>query len=289
MSGTVLEQPLVRWYLRELDKASLTLPAAQARELREQIAAHLDEALPPSATDDEILDEIGRLGTAGSLAAAAAGPASRSLMTRLRIRLTRVRWWTWAAIAVLVPALGTGIGFLISMESAPVLVVSGEIGWLYPADQDIAVETTAGDVTQTAVPYRFGHLQGIVVSLVNESDWTQRIVGAGPEFTFGSYPGQTRVSVESGPGLNEVGITKTGAASTDFASPGVIPPRSVRLVHVFWPSDECFGAGGGIIIDHITLLVRVGLITKTENVALQQAFKLIGPKHSITHNCGLAG
>jgi hypothetical protein len=290
MSDTVLEHPLVREYLRELDRASLTLPAAQARELREQIAAHLDEALPPGATPEQVSDEIDRLGDPRTLAAAAAGPASRTLAARARVRLARVRWWTWAALAVLVPALGTGAGFLISMNSAPALIASGEIGWLYPADRDVQVETTADAVTQTAVPYRFGQRQGIMVNLVNESDWTQQIVGIGPRWTFGSLPGTAQVSVESGPDLNVVGIPAAGTRS-DFALPGVIPPHSARLVHVSWISDMCYGAGAGggpgsgIIVDHITLEVRVGLITKTEDIPLQQAFELTPPKHSITRNC----
>jgi hypothetical protein len=104
---------LSAWYLHELDKASLTLPAAQARELREQIASHLAEAVPPGATDEEILDEIGRLGTVRSLAAAAAGPASRSLITRVRIRLTRVRWWTWVSVAAIVALVGSGMAYLL--------------------------------------------------------------------------------------------------------------------------------------------------------------------------------
>jgi len=288
MSDTVLEHPLVREYLRELDKASLTLSAAQARELREQIAAHLDEALPPGATNEQVRDEIGKLGPPRSLVAAAAGPAPRSLATRLRIRLTRVRWWTWAVLAVLIPALGTGTGFLISMNSAPALVASGESGWLYPADRDVQVETTADAVMQTAVPYRFGQRQGILVNLVNESDWTQQIVGIGPRWTFGSLPGTAQVSVESGPDLNVVGTPAAGTRS-DFGLPGVIPPHSARLVHVSWTSNLCYGAGGGpgsgIIVDHITLQVRVGMITKTEDIPLQQAFQLTPPKHSITHNC----
>jgi len=286
MSDTVLERPLVRDYLRQLDAACAALPVAQARELRELITAHLDEALPPDASVAEISAELDQLGTPRSLAAAAASPVRLSPLRRLGNRARRVRWWAWAAIAVLVPALGTGTGFLISMNSAPALVASGEIGWLYPADQDVAVETTADDVTQTAVPYRFGQRQGIVVDLVNEGDWTQQIVGIGPQWTFGSPPGTAQVSVESGPGLNEVGVTAAGTTSGDYASPGVIPPDSVRRVHVSWASDECFGAGGGIIIDHITLRVRVGVITRTENIPLQQAFELTGPKHSISHNCG---
>ena len=288
MKDTVLEHPLVREYLRQLDRASLTLPATQARELREQIATHLDEALPPGATQEQVRDEIGRLGRPRSLAAAAAGPVARSLAARVRVRLARVRWWTWLSVAVLVPALGTGTGFLISMNSASALVASGESGWLYPADRDVEVETTADTVMQTAVPYRFGQRQGILVNLVNESDWTQQIVGIGPRWTFGSLPGTAQVSVESGPDLNVVGTPAAGTRS-DFGLPGVIPPHSARLVHVSWTSNLCYGAGGGpgsgIIVDHLTLQVRVGMITKTEDIPLQQAFQLTPPKHSITHNC----
>ncbi|HEX4093383.1 MAG TPA: hypothetical protein VHZ33_32085 [Trebonia sp.] len=54
MSAAVLEHPLVRDYLRRLDAACAALPAGQARELREQIVGHLDEALPADADDDEV-------------------------------------------------------------------------------------------------------------------------------------------------------------------------------------------------------------------------------------------
>ena len=45
MSGTALDHPLVRDYLRDLDQALAALPPEQASELTEQITAHLDEAL----------------------------------------------------------------------------------------------------------------------------------------------------------------------------------------------------------------------------------------------------
>ena len=57
MSGTVLENVLVREYLRGLSLECVSLPVAQARELREQIAAHLDEALAPDATNAEVQAE----------------------------------------------------------------------------------------------------------------------------------------------------------------------------------------------------------------------------------------
>jgi len=285
MSDTVLARPVVKQYLRALDAACASLPAAQARELHELIAAHLDETLPPAATDAEVDAELARLGTPRALAADAAGPARPPALRRLRNRLGRVRWWTWTAIAVLVAAIGTGAGYLIAVNSAAPLVASGEIGWLYPADQAVAVMTTAGDVTQTAVPYRFGQRQGIVVSLVNESAWTQEIVGVGPRWDFGSLPGQSAVTVQSGPDLNVAGVPAPGT-STYYASPGAIPPNSARIVRLFWTSDLCMGGGdGGIGLDQITLLVRVGGITRTENIALQDAFLLISPKHSVTRNC----
>jgi HAAS domain-containing protein len=75
MSGTALEHPLVRDYLRDLDQALAVLPAGQAAELREQIAAHLDDALPPGADDQDITLALHQLGAPAELAAEAARPA----------------------------------------------------------------------------------------------------------------------------------------------------------------------------------------------------------------------
>jgi hypothetical protein len=43
------------------------------------------------------------------------------------------------------------------------------------------------------------------------------------------------------------------------------------------------GAGGGIIIDHIARQVRIGLVTRTEDIPLNQAFELAGPRRSTCH------
>jgi hypothetical protein len=77
MSGTVLDHWLVRGYLRELDAVMRGLPAGQARELREQITAHLDDALGPDASDHEVAATLSRLGSPADLAAEA-GAASGS-------------------------------------------------------------------------------------------------------------------------------------------------------------------------------------------------------------------
>jgi Nitrate and nitrite sensing len=69
MSGTALDHRLVREYLRELDTALRGLPAAQALELREQVTAHLEDALRPEAGDQEVAEILRRLGSPAGLAA----------------------------------------------------------------------------------------------------------------------------------------------------------------------------------------------------------------------------
>ncbi len=150
MSDTVPERPLVREYLRALDAACASLPAAQAAELHEMLAAHLGRG---AATRHQ--RRRGARGAGPARPAAAAGPSRFPVLRRLRNRVRRVRWWTWTAIAVLVPALGTGAGFLRSMNSAAPLT-SNSAGWLYRADQVRAVDISAAGVTQTTVPFRSG-------------------------------------------------------------------------------------------------------------------------------------
>ena len=274
MSDTVLEHPVVREYLRELDKASLTLPAAQARELREQIAAHLDEALPPGATSEQVRDEIGRLGRPRSLAAAAAGPASRTLAARLRVRLARVRWRTWVLVAALTGVVGSAVAYtLLALNAAP-LTQGFETGWYYPQDQARSVVTQAGDATQYTVPDRFGQEQGIVVGIVNDSDWTQTVLGVGPHWSpFTSQPILVAVGSGKGAGFGEV-------APISWSSPGSIPPHSVRALRVLWNSNACMSPGESSSFQYVPLTVRVGIFTRTEDVPLLGSFALSGTKVS---------
>ncbi len=44
MSETALAHPLVAGYLRQFDAAASVLPVERARELREQIPAHIEDA-----------------------------------------------------------------------------------------------------------------------------------------------------------------------------------------------------------------------------------------------------
>ena len=109
MSGTALDHQLVRDYLRELDAAMRGLPAAQARELKEQITAHLDDALEPAADDHEVAATLRRLGSpadlaaearAGAGASAGAEAGSGSSGPPLALSRRRVRWRLAAVVAV---------------------------------------------------------------------------------------------------------------------------------------------------------------------------------------------
>jgi hypothetical protein len=81
-----------------------------------------------------------------------------------------------------------------------------------------------------------------------------------------------QVLVESGPDLNRGG---NPLPSASFLSPGSIPPHSIRFVHLVWTSRFCM-AGGELIINDVALRVRVGVVTRTEDIPLNQAFAMTG-------------
>jgi hypothetical protein len=274
MSGTVLEHPLVRDYLRRLDAACAGLPAARADELREQIIAHLEEALPPGAIDGEVRDELARLGLPAVLAAEAAEPGPRSAAVRLRRRLARLRWQAWTSIAAGLTLLAAAGTYALAVTSAAPLQLGGLEFLLYPQDAARAVMTTAGDVTQITMSERFGQRQGFVVAVVNDSDWTQTVVGVDP----GSQPGGMMETVAVGSSFS---IDHGGYyGPTQWSLPGTIPPHSSRLLRVQWTSRECLQQGSTMELDHLGLRVRVGIITRTENVPLGYTFGLAGTKTS---------
>jgi hypothetical protein len=269
---TVLDHVEVREYLRLLDVATASLPGPQARELREQISVHLEDALSPTATTEEVMAELGRLGPPRSLAREAEGPLPHPALTRLGRRLRRVRWWAWTAIAVTVAAIATWAAFMISMESAPPLT-GMPYGWLYPQDQKHAVNASAFTTFQTTVPVRLHQQQGIGVYVWNNSDWTVTVLGLGSNWTPVGWGSPVRVLVETGPHLNRGGGPWT---SVSYVSPGSIPPHSLRLLKLVWTSEGCQVKVGQDIIDELILQVRVGIVTRTETIPLSTVFALQG-------------
>jgi hypothetical protein len=275
MSDTVLEHPLVRDYLMRLNIACAYLPLPQARELREQIAAHLDEALPPGATTEEVRTELSRLGSPRSLAADAAGPGRRTAVRRLLGLLGRVRWWAWVAIAALVALAASALTYTVLALS--VTMEQGPVGdWYYPQDQARS-KLTQQLITQYTVPERFGQQQGIEFSVFNNSDWTQTVVGFDPNWhPFGSS--SVQVAVGSGP-CAAAGDCEEGPVR--WSSSGSIPPHSYRLLRLVWKSDWCLnaGTGGSVLaegtsIQELMLTVRAGIFTRTEKIPLRASWVL---------------
>ena len=281
MSAAVVEHPLVRDYLRRLDAACAALPAAQARELRDQIIAHLDEALPPDAADDEVSAELAALGAPAALAAEAAGPTRRPAAARLRNRLSRLGWRARTLLTVatvLIAALFAGGGvYLHSVSSAPTLQQGGLGAWWFAQDRNAGVLTSAGNVTQDTVPERFGQQQGFVVGVYNNSNWTQTIVGPGGAWAVPGAMSPVQLAVGSDPVSDAGG---SWSAKTRWGLPGSIPPHSYRLLRILWTSRVCNTIGGSTSIQDVTLRVRVGLITRTEGLQLQTAWAITGTSTS---------
>lgn len=286
MTDTALDHPLVRGYLRDLDRALASLPAAQARELTEQITAHLDDALGPGSSDQEIAAVLRQLGSPADLAAdASAGAGGRDaavpgaaarpggVQLRLRLRWPRLGWRRWAVIGAALLLVGTAAGFWIAVATAPALEAGGSYAWWYPQDRARAVDTQADGAQQTAVPIRSGQQQGYVLTVDNPSDWTQTVLGVAPD--SGSAPGSP-----------ETAQVSVATADSDmfppplhYVLPASIPPHQTRAVLVMWVSTVCLDAGSAEGTDQLTLRVRVGWLTRTEVIQLPLGFYLSGPSH----------
>ena len=302
MSGAALHHQLVRDYLAQLDAAMRGLPTAMARELREQITAHLDDALPPEASAKNVADAIARLGSPADLAKdafAASGTADadvdvgvvfaararRAWATIIGARLrTKVR----ACLILVVVVLAAT--YLTALLSAPLVRFGGVSVWWYRQDSEHAVETTANGQQQTTVPVRSGQRQGFAITVYNPSDFTETIVGT---------PGEPDQPWESPDGLfSPVQIAMSvpnkwidiGGFVTDVGFtllPGSIPPHQARLLRFTWISTVCLqGVGSDEDLLAVTLRVRVGWFTRTDVIPLPMGFALAGPSSPVDTNPG---
>jgi len=142
VSGTALDHRLVRGYLRQLDAAMRGLPAAAARELTEQITAHLEDALGPDAGDQEVAATLNRLGSPAGLAAEA-WAASGSPGPQFTPGSPRMRW-RLAAVIVIPTLTAAALGALQISSDASNVVASGRVQHL--AQLDAAVVRLTQDL-----------------------------------------------------------------------------------------------------------------------------------------------
>ncbi|MGH3273002.1 MAG: HAAS signaling domain-containing protein [Streptosporangiaceae bacterium] len=285
MSGTALDHPLIRDYLRRLDAALAGSSAGQARELREQITDHLQDALPAGAGDQEVTVALARLGSPAGLAAESGGamlapPLAAQSMRRLRAALSRRTWRFWATATATVILAGIVTSYVAAVQTAGVLQVSLAAGWWYPQDRALTVYTTADGASQVTVPIRPGQRQGFFVDINNPSDWTQTVLG--PAYGWQS-PGSPFAQVGvSPPGSEQYGLV-ANPYSVRYSLPGTIPPHQWRALRVTWISRRCLPKGAAEGIDRLILRVRIGWNTRTEVIPLGQGWYLSGTSQS---RCG---
>ena len=295
MSGTALDNPLVREYLREMETAFARLPARQGSELREQIIAHITDALTRDAADEQVTTVLARLGSPAEVAAEAAavttteatdgaGPGGRRDDAAVRPSRRTPRAWrswrTWVAAGAVVAVVAVVATNLIVAGTAPALTAGDAEAWWYAQDRAREVDTSADGADQTTVPIRSGHWQGFVIDLINDSDQTQTVLGPAygngvPQAFAGASPPQGIIGVSTpNREIDEGGGVYTGVK---FVLPGVIPPHQLRAMRVLWFSNTCLEGKSEQGNDELALRVRVGWITRTEIISLTQGWFVEGP------------
>jgi hypothetical protein len=268
------DHPLVRSYLRELDAALRPLPRDRARELDEQIRAHLEETIPPDADAEAVADALRRLGTPGQLAAQARSLAPpQTPAQRFRSRLGRPGWRGWAVITVVLAVLAAVTTYVLVMLNAAPLEGPGSAGWWYRQDGLHAVNTSADEASQTTVPIRSGQWQGFAFTVTNPSPFTQTILGPGP--SAGS-PGNA-LSFKIGVATADPGHGGGDFTKLQYVLPGIIPPHQTRWVRMLWISQVCLSKGSSEGTDAVPLRVRIGLLSRTEVIPLGMGWFLSGP------------
>lgn len=286
MTGTIIDHPRVRDYLRELDTAMRVLPAVQARELREQITGHLDETLPPGAGDEEIAAALSQLGRPGTLAAEAlasgsgtipgtGAPVTAGILIGRRLERIRGRTWLIAAAVAALVVIGA-VRTATFLTAGPLEFGAGH--WWYAQDARHNVEDSANESIQSIAPFRPGQSQGFVVWVYNPTDVAQTIVGDGSGPSIGWIsPGGTgehiAVSVR-----NADDGDGSPAQSVRYTLPGVIPPFQTRQIRVLWTSRGCLPKHESAGATRLILRVRVGWFTRTEVIPMSHTFYVIGTK-----------
>jgi hypothetical protein len=267
MSETAVGHPLADEYLSVFDAEAAVLPVNRARELREQVVAHIEDAVGPDASDEEIEAVLRGLGPARVLVAEAVAATGR------RHWAARFGWRGWSLIGALLLVVAGVSGYQVkidSMKSVAPLFVQGQSGWWYPPDYNHEVTTEADTATQTTVPIRPGHRQGFFIQVFNFTGMTQTVLGS--NLGGGGPNGGTGARVR----LSTSDPLRSGSEphAVTYALPVSIPPWQSRYLRITWISRGCLTPGEVVGMDSVELRVRVGWITRTEYVAFGQGFYL---------------
>jgi hypothetical protein len=265
-SRTAAAHPRVTEYLRQLDAVLRRVPSRRAAELREQITTHIEDALAPGASDEEVAEVLAGLGRPLDLANAAVATAGK------RPWPARVGWQTWVFGTAVILAIAGVIGYRHVMLSAAPIEGGVDSIWLYHPDRNSSVDATADGRRQTTVLVRPGQQQGIAVELFNPSDQAQTVLG--PIGSLGPACSNWHFSV-SAEEPDRIGFFEPLSPAMHYAPTRTIPPHRTRVLRIEWRSARgCLVNGSGAGFDQVTLRVRVGLLTRTETVDLAMDWSL---------------
>ena len=266
MSGTTLDHRLVRDYLRELDKAMRGLPDTQARELKEQITAHLDDALQPGAGDHEVAATLSRLGSPADLAAEA-GAASGSSGPGLALSGRRVRWRLAAIIAV-PTVIAAVLGALQISGDVSSYAASGRVQHLARLDAAVVNLTQKlEDERDLSAAYAAREDNGPLTRVRAATDAAASAVRADAAGVGAGYsPGTVQ-------DLNALlkGLTVLGDIRGTVPAPGVIPLYSLGVIRPAITFNTAAGDGTGDARLQASVTTLAALLRVENEMSVQRA------------------
>jgi hypothetical protein len=266
MSGTALDHRLVRDYLRDLDKAMRGLPDTQAHELKEQITAHLDDALQPGAGDDEVAATLSRLGSPADLAAEA-GAASGSSGPGLALSGRRVGWRLAAIIAV--PAvIAAVLGALQISGDVSSYAASGRVQHLARLDAAVVTLTQKlEDERDLSAAYAAREDNGPLTRARAATDAAASAVrGDAAGVGAGYSPG----TVQDLKALL-AGLTVLGDIRGTVSAPGVIPLYSLVVIGPAITFSTAAGEGTGDPRLQASVTTLAALLKVENEMSVQRA------------------
>jgi hypothetical protein len=113
---TITSDPLVRRYLAELRAATRHLPRRRREELLEEIRAHIEDALPPNASEADIRTTLERLGDPTTIAA-----EEGARVETMAPRAGALEWFAVVLLlvgGVVLPVVGWFVGVVLLWSSA---------------------------------------------------------------------------------------------------------------------------------------------------------------------------
>lgn len=184
---------------------------------------------------------------------------------------------TWLGLAAVTIAVGLPAGTLIFWQAQPSLQFRYSSAW-WNLDSAPVVQTEAAGATQYTVPLRPGKIQGFAILVYNPSDVTQVITGSADHVSPGA-PVSPQIGVSTTFTMRQLGEPH----AVSYREGGPIPPHSYRWVRVLWRSAHCYlnAAGGSQGTSDLLLRVRVGWITRTEDVPLGAEYAVAATAASV--------